>query len=201
MAVISDAQIAGAARAVGLSGHAVAVAVAVAIAESGGDTHAHNTRAPDNSYGLWQINMWGTLGPTRRLMLGIPNNEALFDPLQNARAMARISLQGKNWLPWSTYTRGTYKQYLARGEAVQGSGSDSGGILPDLPSVPGSGTLDSLNAFLDRLISPATWWRIGLGVAGGILVLIALIKMSGATGRVTNIAIGAAKTYATKGAK
>ena len=30
---------------------------AIALAESGGKSGAHNTTCPDNSYGLWQINM------------------------------------------------------------------------------------------------------------------------------------------------
>jgi hypothetical protein len=42
------------------------VAVAIALAESGGNPAAHNPVPPDDSWGLWQINMRGHLGPVRR---------------------------------------------------------------------------------------------------------------------------------------
>jgi Lysozyme like domain len=55
------------------------IATAIALAESGGDPHAHNPKPPDNSFGLWQINMIGALGPDRRQKLGLSRNEELFD--------------------------------------------------------------------------------------------------------------------------
>jgi len=40
----------------------------------------------DLSYGIFQINMKGNLGPARRKMIGIKSNKELFDPLTNAKA-------------------------------------------------------------------------------------------------------------------
>lgn len=45
-----------------------------------------NSQPPDLSYGLWQINMRGALGPARRRELGLKRNEDLLNPLVNARA-------------------------------------------------------------------------------------------------------------------
>lgn len=112
---LTDAQIAAFARQAGFPDSEITTAVAVAKAESGGNPRAHNGKPPDNSYGLWQINMIGNLGPNRRKAFGIPNNESLFDPLTNAKAAYRIwNEAGKKWTPWTTYTGGSFRQYLSQ---------------------------------------------------------------------------------------
>jgi hypothetical protein len=83
---------------------------AIALAESGGNTQAHNAKPPDDSYGLWQINMIGKLGPDRRKAFKISNNAELFDPKKNADAMIKI-LDQQGLKAWSTYTNGSYKKY------------------------------------------------------------------------------------------
>lgn len=182
MATLSRDQIAMYARAAGLSGGSVDIAVAVALAESGGNPRAHNPVPPDNSYGLWQINMLGSLGPDRRKKLGITSNSALFDPAVNARAMSLISSKGTNWTPWSTYTNGAYKKHL-QGGAVQTD------LVPDF-LVP-----DPLEDFADGAVEVAkevgriaqaiakagnwlsraeNWLRIGYVAGGGVLVAAGL---------------------------
>lgn len=103
-----------------------AVAAAIALAESGGRPEAHNPKPPDDSYGLWQINMLGSLGPARRRQFGLSSNQALFDPLTNAKAAVAISGGGNSFGAWSTYTNGAYKSHLNG----QGSGTDTvqGGV-------------------------------------------------------------------------
>src|SRR5262245_39639114 len=88
----------------GVRGHGLSTAVAVALAESGGNTRAHNAVPPDNSYGLWQINMIGDLGPDRRHQYHLKSNDELFDPATNARVANSLSNDGSNFGPWSTYT-------------------------------------------------------------------------------------------------
>lgn len=88
----------------GFKGNALKIAYAIAMAESGGNARAHNGRAPDNSYGLFQINMLGDMGPARRRQYGLSSNEDLYDPLTNARVAYKMSNGGKNWQPWATYT-------------------------------------------------------------------------------------------------
>jgi hypothetical protein len=110
---LSPKQIAGYAFAAGFRGQALTIAVAVALAESAGNPQAHNAVPPDNSYGLWQINMLGALGPDRRASLHLHANSDLFDPAQNARAAFAISQHGTNWHPWATFTNGAYASHLA----------------------------------------------------------------------------------------
>lgn len=112
MPTLTAAQIAAVARRAGFPESTVPTAVAVALAESSGRTEAHNPIGADNSYGLWQINMLGSMGPARRRQFGISSNTALFNPAVNAKAAYAISSGGKNWRPWSTYTNGAYRLYL-----------------------------------------------------------------------------------------
>ena len=91
----------------------IPIMIAVSAGESGGDAGAHNPNrnTGDNSYGLWQINMIDTLGPSRRKSLGLSSNRQLFDPLTNAKAAKAIyDSQGLN--AWTVYSKGTYKKYL-----------------------------------------------------------------------------------------
>lgn len=98
----------------GFRGEALRTAYAVAMAESGGRATAHNPNAStgDNSYGLFQINMLGGLGPARLRQYGLSRNEDLFDPATNARVAFRMSGGGRDWSPWSAYKNGAYKKYL-----------------------------------------------------------------------------------------
>ena len=86
MAALSMDDIYRVARAAGFPSATAVKMVAIAIKESAGIPTAHNAKPPDDSYGLWQINMLGALGPDRRAKLGIASNDALFDPAVNARA-------------------------------------------------------------------------------------------------------------------
>jgi hypothetical protein len=113
MSKLSPAEIAQHAYDAGFRGDALTTAVAVALAESGGDPRAHNDTPPDNSYGLWQINMLGNLGPARRDQFDIDSNRALFEPAENAESAKQVfDDAGGSWRPWSTYTNGAYKEYL-----------------------------------------------------------------------------------------
>lgn len=125
MANLTKAQLASLASDAGFSGSDVNIAAAVALAESNGNPKAHNAKPPDDSYGLWQINMIGALGPDRRKKFGIKNNSDLFDPATNAKA-ARIIFAGSGWGAWTTYSKGTYKQYMDASDATTGGATTSG---------------------------------------------------------------------------
>lgn len=120
-------------KSVGFSGQALNIAYAIAMAESSGNAKAHNPNANtgDNSYGLFQINMLGGMGPERRAKYGLKSNDELFDPYVNARIAYQMSNGGKNWTAWSTYNRGDYKKFLGQSGATVStsgsSGSSSGG--------------------------------------------------------------------------
>lgn len=110
----SQADLYNLARQAGLSNERAKVAAAVGMAESGGNAAAHNTNAStgDNSYGLWQINMLGAMGPARRAAYGLKSNDDLFNPKVNAQVMSAMSKQGQDFSPWSTYKNGAYKKYM-----------------------------------------------------------------------------------------
>ena len=99
----------------GFSGDSLATAYAIVRAESGGRANAFNPRGKDLSYGLFQINMLGGMGPDRRKKFGLSSNEDLYDPLTNAKVAYAISNQGTNFKPWTTYTSGKYQQFLQGG--------------------------------------------------------------------------------------
>lgn len=94
------------------------IMAAIAKAESQGNANAvnDNPATGDLSYGLWQINMTGALGPDRRKKYKLDSNEDLFDPVTNARAARGVYLsQGYN--AWSVYKNGSYKEYLESGKS------------------------------------------------------------------------------------
>jgi hypothetical protein len=119
----------------GFRGEGLKMAYAIAMAESSGNAYAHNPNAGtgDNSYGLFQINMLGAMGPERRHQYGLSSNEALYDALTNARVAYKMSNGGRNWGPWSTYGSGAYRQYYG-GSGAQ-VGSSSGGYYTGTAAV------------------------------------------------------------------
>ena len=92
--------------AVGFEGHALKTAWAVVMRESRGNPTSHNKNANtgDNSYGLFQINMIGSLGVDRLAKfqdrIGITNHADLFDPVANAKAAYYMTAGGKDWGSW-----------------------------------------------------------------------------------------------------
>jgi TP901 family phage tail tape measure protein len=104
---------------VGFSPQNARIMAAIALAESAGNPMAHNKKYPDNSYGLWQINMLGGMGPERRRQFGIQSNEQLFDPAVNARA-AKSVFDSQGFGAWSVYRSGAYKQFLGKDAEVGG---------------------------------------------------------------------------------
>jgi hypothetical protein len=108
------------------------IMAAIAIAESGGRTDALNSKAPDYSVGLWQINYYGSMLAGRTKAYGSPA-QLMADPNRQAKAAISI-LHGQGLGAWSTYTSGAYKPYL------HGS---STAPLPTLPTTPADSTLGS----------------------------------------------------------
>jgi cell wall-associated NlpC family hydrolase len=86
----------------GFSGPALQQAWAIASRESGGNPNAFNGNAStgDKSYGLFQINMLGGLGPARMRQYGLKNEQDLFNPVVNARVAYAMSKGGKDFGAW-----------------------------------------------------------------------------------------------------
>jgi murein DD-endopeptidase MepM/ murein hydrolase activator NlpD len=104
----------------GFKGDALKTAYAIAIAESGGRANAHNYNVStgDDSYGLYQINMLGSLGPARRKKFNLKTNEDLFNPSTNAGLAAHFTKRGQDWSSWSSYKTGVYMKHLKEADAV-----------------------------------------------------------------------------------
>ena len=87
---------------VGFEGKSLKTAWAIVMKESRGHPLSHNTSisSGDNSYGLFQINMLGSLGIDRREKFGIKTNEELLDPVKNAQAAFYMSAHGTDFASW-----------------------------------------------------------------------------------------------------
>jgi hypothetical protein len=96
---------------VGFRGEALKVAWATAMKESTGRPRSHNKNSEtgDNSYGLFQINMIGSLGPARLKQFDLEKNSDLFNPVRNAEIAFFMSNGGKNWSAWNGITENTRK--------------------------------------------------------------------------------------------
>jgi hypothetical protein len=164
MTTLSRAEITKYASDAGFTGTTLNTMVAIAYAESGGNPKSHNTNAGtgDNSYGLWQINMIGSLGPSRRKAFGISSNDQLFDPATNAKA-ARTIFNSQGLGAWTTYTRGTYMKFMKADSADTGA-SESAPVSTDQYSGI-SGAIESVGKNVFQ----------GVSNVGGILVAIALL--------------------------
>ncbi len=204
--MLTPAQIASVAKAAGWTGQDLITAVAVAMAESGdsrgANPGAHNPNPPDNSYGLWQVNMLGAMGPERRRAFGLTTNEQLFDPATNARVAHGI-WKGQGWQRgWTTYSSGRYRQYLD--EAAAGVGKPAP-VPPGSPGSPASprgsntqvglveslaGVNQSIKSIADTIISggkvadmllklflPSNMMRLFLGIIGTLFLFAGIFVL------------------------
>lgn len=97
----------------GFRGTNLKEAWAVAMKESTGRPRSHNDNPDtgDNSHGLFQINMIGSLGPARLEKYKLDSYEDLFDPLTNAKIAFQMSNGGKNWSGWNGIGESTTKWF------------------------------------------------------------------------------------------
>lgn len=213
MAALSDEQIAGIALNAGFTGNALTIAVAVALAESGGDPRAHNTNAAtgDNSYGLWQINMLGSMGPARRKQFGISKNEDLFDPSINARAAFMLWKARGGFGDWSVYNRGTYLTRMSRataavrkngGKAIATGNANPNdpklGSLnrPDTPLPDGientiydlRDSLAGIKGVVDFVTDSKNWVRVAMFAGGSLLCVLGGLMFIGQSRTARNVA-------------
>lgn len=84
----------------GFRGKDITNMLAISYRESRWTPGALADDSDDLSYGLFQINMMGNMGPARRGYFKISNNEELYDPETNVKA-ARILFGGGNYSPWN----------------------------------------------------------------------------------------------------
>lgn len=192
----------------GLSAAHAKEAAAIAMAESGGDPNQHNTKPPDDSYGLWQINLYGNLA-SRVHTLGLSGPADLYSPPVNARAMAVISAKGSNFHPWSTYGGAAYHSFLAK--PVQRSDTNNGiigGVL-GVAAAPFQAAESTAQAAADAakalgktaewVSNPRNWIRVAY-VIGGVVVLVVGISTILQETKAGKLAIRGTMAAATDGA-
>lgn len=193
------------AKDMGLNDSRARIAAAIAMAESGGNPNAVVHDSDDDSYGLWQINMKGTMGPDRRRKYGLPNNEALLDPRRNGMVMADLSQHGGNFSAWTTYTSGKYKQFVdgkslaeKAADLVTGAKDAAGNAYDNAMDVGrAAGTIANATEKTAKWVSDSkNWVRIAY-VGGGSLVVIvasvALLRSTPAGGKAVSLVTKRAK--------
>lgn len=87
---------------VGFEGDAHEIAWLIVMRESTARPGAHNGNSAtgDDSYGLFQINMYGSLGPARVKKFGLDEEADLFDPMVNAQVAYHMSNKGRDFGAW-----------------------------------------------------------------------------------------------------
>lgn len=165
----------------GFTGNDLTTAVAVALAESGGNAASHTVDSDDDSYGLWQINMKGSLGPSRLKQFNLKNANELLDPNVNAKA-AHIVFVEHGWKAWGAYTNGSYKKFVtqaASAKAVNNANRTPEQEAAAMAASRNDATPDgldigsSLNAIGDTLFKGAS--GIAGIVVGVVLIVLAVV--------------------------
>jgi hypothetical protein len=110
---LTDGQLVELLKAVGFKGKALRSACAIAKAESNGRPLAFNgnVKTGDSSYGMFQINMIGGLGPDRREKFDLSSNAELFNPVTNAQVALHMTKSGTDWSSWSSLNGKRYQEW------------------------------------------------------------------------------------------
>jgi hypothetical protein len=110
---LTDEQLVELLKAIGFKGNSLRSACAVAKAESNGRPFAFNgnTETGDSSYGVFQINMMGELGPDRREKFDLDSNVELFNPVTNLKITFHMTNGGKDWSAWSSMNGTRYLEW------------------------------------------------------------------------------------------
>lgn len=144
------------------------VMAAIALAESGGNSASlnNNPGTGDYSVGLWQINYYGSLFGPRSQTYGAPQQLAS-DPNAQARAAVTLAAGGAGLNNWTTYSHGTYRQYLSGANTpgqVASLAATGGGIVQ-----PQSAQTASFN--IPNPWDPLSWFGGGSPVSTGNALL------------------------------
>jgi len=103
---LSDKDLKNLLQLVGFEGNSLKKAWAIAKRESNGRPFAFNgnIKTGDSSYGIFQINMLGMLGPDRREKYDLDHNADLFNPVVNAQIVYKMTNGGEDWSSWKGLT-------------------------------------------------------------------------------------------------
>lgn len=120
---LTDSQLVELLSAVGFKGQDLKEAWAIAKKESHGNPLSHNgnRKTGDNSFGLFQVNMLGSLGDTRRDKFNLASNAELFNPVVNAQIAYHMSGGGKDWSAWKGLKTKAVKFWMTKFPSKQKS--------------------------------------------------------------------------------
>ena len=120
---LTDAQLIELLSAVGFKGEDLKEAWAVAKKESHGNPLSHNgnRKTGDNSFGLFQVNMLGSMGADRRDKFNLASNAELFNPVVNAQIAYHMSGGGKDWSAWKGLKTKAVKFWMTKFPSKQKS--------------------------------------------------------------------------------
>jgi len=183
-APLTALQIADLARQAGFTGQSVSTITAIALAESSGnptDVCDSCAGVTEYSVGLTQVNMDAHHQYSKTYLL---------DPLNNLKAAFQISGGGKNFGPWTTYTKGTYRQFYKEAQAamaVSALPTKNGITTVGVSGSSGSSGPGGIAGWIDEgLTSAATsilgaipWVPIVEVIIGLILILVGIVLLSG----------------------
>ena len=112
--MLTDEELVTLLKTVGFEGLGLKKAWSIAKRESNGRPLAYNgnKNTGDSSYGLFQINMIGNLGPTRLEKFDLQSNKELFDPVTNAEITYYMTNGGNDWSAWKGMTPRAKEFYL-----------------------------------------------------------------------------------------
>lgn len=191
MAQRSASDIYASLRGAGFGSAQAVVMTAVALAESGGSDTSLGDVGLENStwgpsYGLFQVRTLKaqTGSGTDRDVSWLAASDA-----NQAKAAYDISKQGSDFTPWTTYTRGTYQQFLGQAQAAAATSTAAGGggaaltgatgpfptwgpgWLPwNLPSDAGNAAYNAALGGARSIVIQALAVTLGLGLVGVGLV-------------------------------
>lgn len=160
MTVLSANQAMQYAQSAGFSGTALTVATAIMQAESGFNTLAQHVNSDGSvDRGIFQINSrWHSE----------VSDSCAYDPLCASQAAYRISSQGSNFNPWTTYTSGAYQRFLGTSASTStGTGTSTGTQPSNVPIV--GPLIDWINAGAMRAVKMI----IGIVLIGAAIALLA----------------------------
>lgn len=165
-------------------------AAAVAWAETKGNPNAHNTTPPDDSWGLWQINLYGNLA-SRVHTLGLKAPSDLLNPVTNAKAMAVISAHGTNFGPWSTYGGADYQaalghsfQRVDHNTGVVGAVVDVVGGAVSAVTAPAQAAVQAVEILGKTAVwvsKASNWVRVGYVLGGAVVLVVGVAYIVGGT--------------------
>lgn len=196
MTVYNAAQIAGFAKGAGITDpNTLVIATAIALEESGGDASVRN-RQGSTAMGLWQIMVSAHRGEIAKRWPGQDPMTAMQDPIKNAAMMFHVSGGGKNWRPWAVYNSGVYKRSVNKASTAVLTGNigipsaefANSGIGDSTPGSSATADTSGAQGFVDKITDPGTWIVAGCLIAGAIILMVGLARMSGATDVATSAA-------------